>query len=428
ELRQILEQGVAGTEDGATPGQFPQVSGISFSFDDSGQAIEFDDDGNLVTDGNRIQSAAITDEDGNIVDVLVENGQLVGDPDRNIRIVTLNFLADGGDGYPFDVFGEDRVDLFREEEDPRTGAATFAPDGTEQDAFAEFLAENFANTPFSEEETAPEDDTRIQNLDVRSDTVLTGGATGSLIGTLGDDDISGTDADETLRGNDGDDILAGLGGADDIFGGRGDDEMDGGAGDDNLRGLAGDDTIAGGAGSDRMLGNAGDDTMTGNAGDDTMRGGSGNDEMRGGVGDDVIRGAKDDDILFGGAGADEIRGGQGDDQLFGNAGDDLLRADGGDDLLNGGLGDDEIRTGAGSDSVVLESGAGTDTVFRFNVEGNDTFELLNILFEDLTLSVDGGDTTISLGSETLAVVINNSSLSADNFVSVLPVDSGNGIA
>ncbi|MEO0407787.1 MAG: bifunctional metallophosphatase/5'-nucleotidase, partial [Cyanobacteria bacterium P01_A01_bin.135] len=46
ELRQILEQGVAGTEDGATPGQFPQVSGISFSFDDSGQAIEFDDDGN----------------------------------------------------------------------------------------------------------------------------------------------------------------------------------------------------------------------------------------------------------------------------------------------------------------------------------------------------------------------------------------------
>ena len=429
ELRDILEHAVAGTEDGATPGQFAQVSGIAFSFDDEGRAIEFDDDGNRTTEGTRIQSAAITDADGNVVDVLVENGQVVGDANRDIRIVTLSFLADGGDGYPFDVYGENRVDLFQEEEDPRTGAATFAPDGTEQDAFAEFLAANFSETPFNEAETTPENDARIQNLDVRDDTVLTGGGiVGGLIGGLGDDNLSGSDADETLRGNDGDDIIAGLGGNDLIFGGRGDDTINGGAGDDDLRGLAGDDTITGGAGRDRIRGNGGDDVATGNAGDDDMLGGSGNDELRGGVGDDVVRGAKGADILFGGAGADEIRGGRGNDQLFGNAGGDILRADGGDDLLNGGIGNDIIRTGGGSDIVVLEEGAGTDTVFRFNVEGDDTFRLVDIAFEDLTLEVDDGDTTISLGSETLAVVVNNTSLNADDFESVFPVAPDSSIA
>ena len=34
-----------------------------------------------------------------MTDRVVEEGKLVGDPDRTIKIVTLNFVANGGDGY-----------------------------------------------------------------------------------------------------------------------------------------------------------------------------------------------------------------------------------------------------------------------------------------------------------------------------------------
>lgn len=159
ELEAIIEHGVAETGDGNTPGRFPQVSGIAFSFDDDLPA------------GDRVVSLAITNEDDTIADVIVENGELVGDPDRTFRLVTLNFLANGGDGYPFP--DRDRVDLAQSEEAQRTGIADFAPDGTEQDALAEYLAANFtADNPFKEKDVAPELDTRIQNLDFRQDTVL----------------------------------------------------------------------------------------------------------------------------------------------------------------------------------------------------------------------------------------------------------------
>ncbi|MEM9137230.1 MAG: 5'-nucleotidase C-terminal domain-containing protein, partial [Cyanobacteria bacterium P01_F01_bin.42] len=184
-LKQILEHGVAATADGATPGQFPQVSGLDFSFDPTQQAIEFtrDAEGNvtgIATEGQRVQSLAITSETGFVTDVIVENGELVGDPNREIRIVTLDFLAGGGDGYPFPEFGDNPVDLVNAETPEQTGAATFADDGSEQDALAEFLRSNFpadddATTPaFIDSETAPIEDTRIQNLavDGATDTVL----------------------------------------------------------------------------------------------------------------------------------------------------------------------------------------------------------------------------------------------------------------
>ena len=159
ELLDIIEHGVADSGDGATPGSFPQVSGLAFSFDDDSP------------EGDRVQSLAIKDENGNVIDTIAENGELVGDANRTFRIVTLNFLADGGDGYPFPT-GEsaNRVDL--EAEGVRTGLATAADDGTEQDALAEYLSTNFASDPFDVEDVSPEFDTRIQNLDFRADTVL----------------------------------------------------------------------------------------------------------------------------------------------------------------------------------------------------------------------------------------------------------------
>ena len=180
ELEQILEHAVAQAP--TAKGQFPQVSGLSFSFDDDNQAIEFGQDANgntvVTTDGERIQSLAIVDEDGNIIDTIAQNGEIVGDPNREIRLVTLNFLANlrdnglGGDNYPFPIFGENVVEL--SEVLTASGDATFADPGTEQDALAEYLLDNFSTEAeaFNSADTSVENDTRIQNLDFRDDTVL----------------------------------------------------------------------------------------------------------------------------------------------------------------------------------------------------------------------------------------------------------------
>lgn len=200
QLLQVLEHSVAATEDGATPGQFPQVGGVSFSFDPD------------LDVGSRVQSVALVTDSGIIP--VVENGEVLdGAPDA-IRIVTLNFLANGGDDYPFadfvaadpafanrvDVLGETNLgdngafDPFDADEDlnlngiqddpiaePFDGVADFSPFGGEQDALAEYLAANFpvdGSTPFSDAETDPAEDTRIQNLDFRQDTVLDGSSGG----------------------------------------------------------------------------------------------------------------------------------------------------------------------------------------------------------------------------------------------------------
>lgn len=188
ELLAIIEHSVSASGDGETPGRFPQVSGLKFSFDVT------NDDGSEIPAGERVQSLAVVDEDGEIIDVVAQDGELQGDASRTFRLVTLGFLANdsdgdglGGDGYPFPQ-GEsaNRIDLVQEKEPeegeeaeqepaPRTGNATFAPDGSEQDALAEFLATNFSEeNPFSEEDVAPAQDMRIQNLDFREDTVLEG--------------------------------------------------------------------------------------------------------------------------------------------------------------------------------------------------------------------------------------------------------------
>ena len=178
ELELLLEHGVAETEPGATPGQFPQVGGLSFSFDPTEQAIDFDDEANVITEGERIQSLSLLNEDGNVDTVLVEDGDLVVDPNLEIRLVTLNFLNGafsdsdfiGGDGYPFPAFGEEVVNLGDVLTDE--GDATFADPGSEQDALAEYLIDNFpveGDAAFDNAETDPAQDSRIVNLSVQEE-------------------------------------------------------------------------------------------------------------------------------------------------------------------------------------------------------------------------------------------------------------------
>ena len=157
QFKDVLEHSVAGSAPGSTPGQFGQWSGVSFSFDVNQPA------------GNRVQYAALTD--GTVDTIVVKEGSVVGS--APIRIVTLDFLAGGGDGYPFDTFATadpafaNVVEL--ENAGLPAGAATFAVPGSEQDAFAEFMLANFATTPFATMDRDTAADQRIQQIGTRPD-------------------------------------------------------------------------------------------------------------------------------------------------------------------------------------------------------------------------------------------------------------------
>ncbi len=248
ELLALMEHGFAASslDDSNTQGRFPQIGGFSVSVD-------------LTRDpGDRILSLAIEDETGKDLDVVVKDGDIVGDPNRTVRMVTLGFLAGGGDGYPFPTGDSaNRVDLNLADEAPRTGVATFAPDGSEQDSLAEYLAVNFSTpeTGFNQADTPRELDTRIQNLAFREDTVIDP-MEQSPVGEL----VFGSpDADLLIAGSD----FAGVN--DTLFTGAGDDEVDilfGGA-------AAGNNRINTGSGADLIF--------VGNG--DRLNAGSGDDEI-----------------------------------------------------------------------------------------------------------------------------------------------------
>ena len=161
QLLTVIEHAVARSQPGSTPGQFAQVAGLAFSFDIS-QPL-----------GSRVRSLVLTSANGNPTDIVAQNGELVGDTERTFRVVTLNFLASGGDDYPFPNFPKsNRVDLPAVmTEEQSGGQASFAAPGTEQDALAEYLATNFSETPFSIADVGVENDERIQNLAFRTDSL-----------------------------------------------------------------------------------------------------------------------------------------------------------------------------------------------------------------------------------------------------------------
>lgn len=146
ELQQNIEHAVAQSSPGATPGRFPQIGGMAFSFDPSLPA------------GSRVRSLRVDTPAG--PDAVVQGGQLQGDPGRTFRLVTLDFLANGGDDYSLP--DTDRVDLTEE-------GNAFDVVGREQAAFGFFLEQIGT---FAGADTPPEFDERIQNLAFRNDTVL----------------------------------------------------------------------------------------------------------------------------------------------------------------------------------------------------------------------------------------------------------------
>ena len=166
-LKAILEHGVALL---GSQGRFPQIGGVSFAYDPARPA------------GDRITTIALIGEEGQLHYALYDNGAYSPWAPPVIRLVTLNFLANGGDGYPMKANGSNFRYLLDDGTlgpllDPAldfTTAPSLPANALgEQKALADFLAGRHATpaTAYDVAETGPADDLRIQNLASRSNAV-----------------------------------------------------------------------------------------------------------------------------------------------------------------------------------------------------------------------------------------------------------------
>lgn len=160
QLKAVLEHGVADWTATSTSGRFPQVGGLRFSFDPSAAA------------GARVRTIVVDDPDGagplTGPQVLYSGGAFKVPATTAYRIVTLDFLAGGGDGYPFATFATaDRVDLI-----PAGTTKLFTTAGGEQKALADHLAASYPRgAPFAVADSAASEDTRIINLSLRAEAL-----------------------------------------------------------------------------------------------------------------------------------------------------------------------------------------------------------------------------------------------------------------
>jgi predicted extracellular nuclease/2',3'-cyclic-nucleotide 2'-phosphodiesterase (5'-nucleotidase family) len=401
-------------------GGFPQIGGVRFSFDPDLPA------------GSRVQDIALIDEDGNFLRLLIDDGMVVPGAPATISVVTLNFTANGGDGYPAKTVGENFRFLLQDGtlSAPIDEALNFTAAGVvpanamgEQQAFEEYMQEfhGTQETAYDVADTPIELDERIQNLNFREDTVSDGAP---ILGTPDDDDIEGTDEDDTIDAGDGDDRVWALAGNDHVLGGNGDDLIDGAEGNDKLFGNAGEDVIEGGDGDDEIDGGADDDRIFGDDGNDIILAGNGDDNVKGNAGNDTfiildhttdgadkydggtgidtmdfsastqvvnltlangtanfagdtivnvenVFGGSGNDVITGNSQANELRGNAGNDELNGGDGDDLLGGGEGDDTLIGGAGIDQLLGGNGNDKIY----AGAEDSVIDGGEGEDTLYL-----------------------------------------------------
>ena len=97
QFKEILENAVSRAADGDTSGgtgRFAQVSGFRFEWSESGTAQVLNHDGSVEVPGTRVQRVVLNDGE-----VIVGGGRLVSGPD--LTVATLDFLARGGDEYPY---------------------------------------------------------------------------------------------------------------------------------------------------------------------------------------------------------------------------------------------------------------------------------------------------------------------------------------
>ncbi|HLV43531.1 MAG TPA: 5'-nucleotidase C-terminal domain-containing protein, partial [Aggregatilineales bacterium] len=92
QFKEILENAVSNVEN--TDGRFAQIAGFSYTWDATGTAQVLNADGTVATPGTRVRDVVL--DDGTVI---VSGGVVQpGDP---LAVATIDFLARGGDQYPF---------------------------------------------------------------------------------------------------------------------------------------------------------------------------------------------------------------------------------------------------------------------------------------------------------------------------------------
>jgi predicted extracellular nuclease/2',3'-cyclic-nucleotide 2'-phosphodiesterase (5'-nucleotidase family) len=400
----------------ANNGGFPQIGGVKYSFDP-------DLPGNSgSTPGSRIRDVALIDQDGKVVALVVDDGVVVADAPALIQVVTLNFTANGGDGYPVKANGDNFRYLLTDGtlSAPVSEALDFTASANvpanalgEQRAFGDYM-DAFHGTPataYDQADTPQALDARIQNLNVRDDTVFSSpaiaGTSGSdvLTGTIGKDTIDGLAGNDFLFGNALGDVLTGGSGVDLMFGGAGDDayfvENAGdavveypGDGTDTVNTTAHyrlsanvENLVLQGSADLQAYGNSLSNGIFGNAGSNVLDGDAGADSMQGGAGDDAYFVDNPGDVVIENAneGSDTVyvsidyRLGANVEYLvlqgsavqgYGNALSNVISGTSADNLLDGDAGVDAMYGGAGNDAYFVDNNG--DVVIENLNEGNDT--------------------------------------------------------
>lgn len=334
-------------------GGYAQIGGVKFSFDPTNA-------------GTKVESVSLLDENGNTIAAVVENGVVLANAPALISVVTLNFTANGGDGYPIKANGTNFRYLLDDGTlsapiDPALDFAGAAGTGNvpanglgEQKAMFDFMQEFYGTpeTAYDVADTPQAQDERIQNLSVKAeDTVLDGAP------------IRGSDGDDpALNGTTGDDVILALGGNDKIFAGLGADRIEGGEGND---------FIGGGGGADEMIGGAGNDTyQIENSGDAVVEDVGGGTDIITGFIDITLAANVENGVLYGSAVS--ATGNDLNNVLIGNGGANTLTGLDGNDFLIGGAGTDTFLGGLGNDTFVVDSQS--ETITEAANEGSDTVQ------------------------------------------------------
>ena len=139
------------------------------------------------------------------------------------------------------------------------------------------------------------------------------------------------------------------------------------------------------------------------------------DTLNGGGGNDTIIGTDGNDFIAAGSGNDSISGGEGNDNIFGGSGDDTLEGGNGNDMLNGQLGSDQLL-GGNDDDVFVGELSGLDTVL--SPVGFNTLEIRG--------SSNNDNITISANGPLLEVSQSGNSITVDNLVTNVVLNTGNG--
>lgn len=175
QLKEVMEHTVsdidASDETGYGGGKFPQIAGMTFTFDATLTAADYDaDTGELLTAGLRVTDLAVdSNGDGSYDDVVVADGEMQGDVSRTFNVVTLGYIATGGDGYPFPCEGDDctnQTSLENNMGDSDPGLSDFADAGTEQDALAEYLLSTYPDADNAYDEIDSIEDDSIVDMQI----------------------------------------------------------------------------------------------------------------------------------------------------------------------------------------------------------------------------------------------------------------------